>query len=65
MFLLGLANGKIQDSEILVKNLNPRLLDFETRKKVKTNHAKTGLRDLSKTLSSFRDPAKIFRDPHF
>ena len=56
-----------RDAEILVRNPNPRLFDkkFRDSKKVKTNHAKTRLRDLSKTLPRFRDPAKIFRDPRF
>ena len=48
-----------RDAKILVRNPSPRL------KKVKTNHEKTRLRDLSKTLPRFRDPAKIFRDPRF
>ena len=38
---------------------------FRDSRKVKTNHAKTRLRDLSKTLPRFRDPAKIFREPCF
>ena len=56
-----------QDAEILVRNLSPRLFGekFRDSKKVKTNHEKTRLRDLSKTLPRFRDPAKIFRDPRF
>ena len=56
-----------RDAEILVRNLSPRLFGkkFRDSKKVKTNHAKTRLRDLSKTLPRFRDPAKIFRDPCF
>ena len=55
-----------RDAEILVRNLSPTLFgkSFETEK-VKTNHAKTTLRDLSKTLPRFRDPAKIFRDQSF
>ena len=54
-------------AEILVRNPSPRLFGrkFRDSKKVKTNHAKTRLRDLSKTLPRFRDPAKIFRDPRF
>ena len=41
-----------RDTEILVRNLIPRLFGkkFRDSKKVKTNHAKT----------RFRDPAKIF-----
>ena len=56
-----------RDAEILVRNPSPRLFGkkFRDSKKVKTNHAKTRLRDLSKTLPRFRDPAKIFRDPCF
>ena len=56
-----------RDAEILVRNPSPRLLGkkFRDSKKVNTNHAKTRLRDLSKTLPRFRDPAKIFRDPRF
>ena len=55
------------DAEILVRNPSPRLFGkkFRDSKKVKTNHAKTRLRNLSKTLPRFRDPAKIFRDPRF
>ena len=54
-----------RDAEILVRNPSPELFGkkFRDSKKVKTNHAKTRLRDLSKTLPRFRDPAKIFRDP--
>ena len=54
-------------AEILVRNPSPRLFGkkFRDSKKVKTNHAKTRLRDLSKMLPRFRDPAKIFRDPRF
>ena len=56
-----------RNAEILVRNPSPRLFGkkFRDSKKVKTNHAKTRLRDLSKTLPRFRDPAKIFRDPRF
>jgi len=56
-----------RDAEILLRNPNPRLCGkkFRESKKVKTNHAETRLRDLSKTLPRFRDPAKIFRDPRF
>ena len=56
-----------RDAEILVRNPSPRLFGkkFRDSKKVNTNHAKTRLRDLSKTLPRFRDPAKIFRDPSF
>ena len=56
-----------RDAEILVRNPSPRHFGkkFRDSKKVKTNHAKTRLRDLSKTLPRFRDPAKIFRDPCF
>ena len=50
-----------RDTEILVRNPSPRLFGekFRDSKKVKTNHEKTRLRDLSKTLPRFRDPAKI------
>ena len=56
-----------RDAEILVRNPSPRLFGkkFRDSKKVNTNHAKTRLRDLSKTLLRLRDPAKIFRDPRF
>ena len=56
-----------RDAEILVRNPSPRLFGKKLRdsKKVKTNHAETILRDLSKTPPRFRDPAKIFRDPRF
>ena len=56
-----------RDAEMLVRNPSPRLFgkNFRDSKKVKTNHAKTRLRVLSKTLPRFRDPAKIFRDPRF
>ena len=56
-----------RDAEILVRNPSPRLFGkkFRDSKKVNTNHAKTRLRDISKTLPRFRDPAKIFRDPRF
>ena len=56
-----------RDAEILVRNPSPRLFGkkFRDSKKVKTNHAKTRLRDLPKTLPRFRDPTKMFRDPHF
>ena len=56
-----------RDAEILVRNPSLRLFSekFRDSKKVKTNHEKTRLRDLSKTLPRFRDPAKIFRDPRF
>ena len=56
-----------REAEILVRNPSPRPFGkkFQDSKKVKTNHAKTRLRDLSKTLPRFRDPAKIFRDPRF
>ena len=51
-----------RDAEILVRNPSPRLFGekFRESKKVKTNHEKTRLRDLSKTLPRFQDPAKIF-----
>ena len=54
-----------RDADTLVRNPSPRLFGNKCRdsKKVKTNHAKTRLRDLSKTLPRFRDPVKIFRDP--
>ena len=56
-----------RDAEILVRNPSPRLFGekFRDSKKVKTNHEKTRLRDLSKTFPRFRDPAKIFRDSCF
>ena len=56
-----------RDAKTLVRNPSPRLFGkkFRDSKKVKTNHAKTRLRDLSKTLPRFRDPVKIFRDPRF
>ena len=56
-----------RDAEILVRNPSPRLFGrmFRDSKTVKTNHAKTRLRDLSKMLPRFRDPAKIFRDTRF
>ena len=56
-----------RDVEILVRKIrarDPLVKIFETQKS-KTNHEKTRLRDLSKTLPRFRDPAKIFRDPRF
>ena len=51
-----------RDAEILVRNPSPRLFGekFRESKKVKTNHEKTRLRDLSKTLPRFQDPAKMF-----
>ena len=56
-----------RDAETLVRNPSPRLFGkkFWDSKKLKTNHAKTRLRDLSKMLRRFRDPVKIFRDPRF
>ena len=56
-----------RDAETLVRNPSPRLFGkkFRDSKKVKTNHAKTRLRDLSKTFPRFRDPVKIFQDPRF
>ena len=56
-----------RDAKILVRNPSSRLFgkSFRDSKKVKSNHAKTRLRDLSKTLPRFRDPAKIFRDSRF
>ena len=56
-----------RDAETLVRNPSPRLFakKFRDSKKVKTNHAKTRLPDLSKMLPRFRDPVKIFRDPRF
>ena len=68
---IGVANGKIRDAETLLRNPTPRLFGkkfragFRDSKKVKTNHAKARLRDLSKTLPRFRDSVKIFRDPRF
>ena len=55
-----------RDAEILVRNPSPRLFGkkFRDSKKVKTNHAKTRLQDLSKTLPRFQDPAKIFQATH-
>ena len=51
-----------QDAKIVVRNPSPRLFGekFRDSKKVKTNHEKTRLRDLAKTLPRFRDPAKLF-----
>ena len=45
-----------RDAEILVRNPSPRLFGkkFRDSKKVNTSHAKTRLRDLSKTLPRFR-----------
>ena len=56
-----------RDTEILVRNPSPRLFGekFRDSKKVKTNHEKTRLRDVPKTLPRFRDPAKIFPRPTF
>ena len=56
-----------RDAEILVRNPSPRLFGekFRDSKKVKANHEKTRLRDLSKSLPRFRDPAKTFRGPRF
>ena len=56
-----------RDAETLIRNPSPRLFGkkFRDSKKVKTNHAKTRLQDLSKTLPRFRDTVKIFRDPRF
>ena len=56
-----------RDAEILVRNPSLRLFGekFRDSKKVKTNHEKTILRDLSKELLRSRDPAKLFRDPRF
>ena len=50
-----------RDAEILVRNPSPRLFGekFLYSKKVKTNHEKTRLQDLSKTFPRFRDRAKI------
>ena len=55
-----------RDAEILVRNLSPRLFGekFWDSKKKKKNHEKMRLQDLSKTLPRFRDPAKIFQNPH-
>ena len=56
-----------RDAEILVRNPSLRLFGekFRDSKKVKTNHEKMRLRDLSKKFLRFQDPAKIFRDPRF
>ena len=56
-----------RDAKILLRNPSPRLFSkkFRDSKKVKTNHAKTTLRDLSKMLPRFWDPTKIFQDPRF
>ena len=56
-----------QDAEFLVRNPSPRLFGekFRDSKKVKANHEKTRLWDLSKMLPRFWDPAKIFQDPRF
>ena len=67
---VGVANGKMRDSLRLrdpsQKSVSETLgKKFQDSKKVKTDHAKTRLRDLSKTLPRFRDPVKIFQDPRF
>ena len=56
-----------QDAKILLRNPSPRLFGkkFRDSKKVKTNHAKTRLKDLSKMLPIFRDAAKIFPRARF
>ena len=56
-----------RDAETLIRNPSPRLFGkkFRDSKKVKTNHAKMRLQDLSKTLPRFRDTVKIFRDSRF
>ena len=56
-----------RDAETLVRNPSRRLFGkkFRDSKKVKTNHAKTRLPDLSKMLPRFRDPVKIFPRPTF
>ena len=56
-----------RDAETLVRNPSQRLFGkkFRDSKKVKTNHAKTRLPDLSKMLPRFRDPVKIFPRPMF
>ena len=54
-----------RDAEILVRNPSPRLFGkkFRDSKKVKTNHAKTRFRDLSKTFFEvpFATSASIYR----
>ena len=56
-----------RDAKILFRNPSLKLFGkkFRESKKVRTNHAEMRLRDLSKTLPRFRDPAKIFQDPSF
>ena len=51
-----------RDAEILVRNPSPRLLGkkFQDSKTVKTNHAKTRLRDLSKSRSCQNFPRPTF-----
>ena len=55
-----------RDAEILVlKKSEPETEKFRDSQKVKTNHEKKRLRNLSKTLTRFRDLSKNFRDPRF
>ena len=57
-----------RDAEILVRNPSPRLFGekFRDSKKVKTNHEKKRLRDLSKTFprrfSRYHSPPLLFGD---
>ena len=65
---VGVANGKIRDLPRCrdpSEKSEPETLWWKDSKKVKTNHEKTRLQDLSKTFPRFRDPAKIFRDSRF
>ena len=54
--------GTRRDAEILVRNLTPRLFGkkFRDSKKVKTNHAKTRLRDRQKCFRDFEILPKFF-----
>ena len=56
-----------RDTEILARNLSPRLFGkkFRDSKKVKQTMQKRDIETISKTLPRFPDPAKIFRDPCF
>ena len=56
-----------RDTEILVRNPSPRLLGekFRDSKKVKTNHAKTRLRDFIKNASEISRSCQNFPRPTF
>ena len=60
-----MANGKIHVPRLAETWRSYSKFRARDSKKVKTNHAKTRLGDISKTLLRFHDPAKIFRDPRF